>query len=131
MTNSPADLEIEVRQLKDRVRLLEAMARHSRDLLFTIDLEGRITGMNDAAEQALGWCERDLIGRPFGELTDPANSHEDLQPSTFLATKRGDRLAVEIRRERHIIIAHDLAQRRDVEESLRQSQKMETLGILA
>ena len=131
MTNSPADLEIEVRQLKDRVRLLEAMVRHSQDLLFTLDQEGRITGMNDAAERALGWSESDLIGRRMGELTDPANSDEDLPPSTFFLTKTGEHVAVEIRRERQIVIAHDLAEQSAVEDSRRQAQKMETLGVLA
>ena len=70
MSNSPADLEIEVRQLRDRVRLLEAMVRHSKDLLFTLDTEDRITGLNETAERALQWSERDLIGTRLEDLID-------------------------------------------------------------
>ena len=131
MSNSPADLEIEVRQLRDRVRLLEAMVRHSKDLLFTLDTEDRITGLNETAERALQWSERELIGTRLEDLIDSVDSGQAYQTSTFLKTQTGNRLAVEIRRERHIIVAHDLAERSVVEDNLRQAQKMETLGVLA
>ena len=54
MSHSAADVDCEVRQLKDRVRLLEAMFHHARDLIFTLDGESCVTGMNEAAEEALG-----------------------------------------------------------------------------
>jgi two-component system, cell cycle sensor histidine kinase and response regulator CckA len=131
MTNSPADLEIEVRQLKDRVRMLEALVRHSRNLLFTINSRGQITGLNEVAEQRLGWLEQEILGRHFDDFVSLASQGGEHFAATALITKSGERVPVEICKERHTIIAHDLADCGAVEESLRQAQKMETLGVLA
>ncbi|HYP05270.1 MAG TPA: ATP-binding protein [Bryobacteraceae bacterium] len=131
MSDSPADIELEVRQLRERVRLLEALLRHSRDLLFCVDAHGRIQSLNDAAERAIGYSEHELVGRPFDDLIAPASLANATQFPAALTTRSGVRIPVEIRRERRIVVATDLGERKALEENARQAQRMETLGLLA
>jgi two-component system cell cycle sensor histidine kinase/response regulator CckA len=131
MSHSSADMDSEVRQLKDRVRLLEAMVSHSRELIFTLDAELRITGLNEAAERALGYSEQELTGRPFDELISPQSLNDAFPFEAVLISKRGDAIPVEIRKERLLVIVHDLLERQALAEHSRQAQKMETLGVLA
>ena len=44
MSHPTADVDCEVRQLRHRVRILEAMFHQSRELIFTLDFESRVTG---------------------------------------------------------------------------------------
>jgi two-component system, cell cycle sensor histidine kinase and response regulator CckA len=131
MSHPTADLDCEVRQLKDRVRILEAMIHHSRELIFTLDLDSRITGLNEAAEQALEFSEDELVGMPFDKLISPRSLADGSQFKAVLTTKHGKAIPVEIRKERRVVIAHDLVQRQALEENSLQAQKMETLGVLA
>ena len=130
MSHSSTDMDSEVRQLKDRVRLLEAMVSHSRELIFTLDAELCISGVNEAAERALGYSEQELTGRPFTELIS-AQCLKDGFPLVVLTSKCGDAIPVEIHKERRLVIAHDLLERQALAEHSRQAQKMETLGVLA
>jgi two-component system, cell cycle sensor histidine kinase and response regulator CckA len=131
MSHSTADLDSEVGQLKDRVRLLETMACHSSELIFTLDSESCISGLNEAAEHATGYPEEELTGRPFRELISPESAADGISFEAVLIGKNGAAIPVEIRKERRIVVAHDLSERQALEESSRQAQKMETLGILA
>jgi two-component system cell cycle sensor histidine kinase/response regulator CckA len=129
--STAAEFDCEIRQLKDRVRLLEAMVCHSTELIFILDSQSCITGLNEAAERVLGYSEEELTGRHFDELIFPLSLANGPQMEAVLTAKEGSAIPVEIRKERRIVIAHDLLERQALEESSRQAQKMETLGVLA
>ena len=48
------------------------------DLLATISAEGRLTLLNPAWEQQLGWRREELQGRPLGELVHPDDAEQTL-----------------------------------------------------
>jgi diguanylate cyclase (GGDEF)-like protein/PAS domain S-box-containing protein len=64
----------------DQLRLSEERYRelfeNAHDLVYTHDLEGRITSMNVAGERISGYKHDELIGMPVGMLVAP----EDLEP---------------------------------------------------
>src|SRR5690348_14061975 len=111
MSHPTADLDSEVCQLKDRVRILEAMFHHSRELIFTLDLKSRITGLNETAERALDCSENELIGTPFDDLISPRSLSDGPQFNAEFTSKSGKSIPVEIRKERQVVIAHDLLER--------------------
>ena len=51
------------RELRTAGNYLRAVADSVGDGLFTLDTEGRVTYMNDAAERLLGWSREELSGR--------------------------------------------------------------------
>jgi len=131
MSQPTADSDCEVRQLRDRVRILEAMFHQSSELIFTLDRESRITGLNETAERVLDCSEDELIRVPFDELISPRSLADGPQFNAVFTSKHGKTIPVEIRKERRVVIAHDLLERQAVEENSMQAQKMETLGVLA
>ena len=54
--------------LAEQVERLRAILQQAGDVIVATDLEGRITGVNEAAEQLLGWKEQELIGQPADEI---------------------------------------------------------------
>jgi two-component system, cell cycle sensor histidine kinase and response regulator CckA len=131
MSLPQADAESEVRQLKERVRLLEAMLRHAKELVFTVSSKGEITGVNEAVEEVLGYSESELVGRRFDDLVEPVTENTSNRLESLLRTKTGEPVTVDVRKERHVVIARYCGDRRALEESARVSQKMEILGVLA
>ena len=131
MSDSPADRAFEIRQLRERVRVLEATLRHSKNLLFSVDEEGRITGVNDTVEQVLGFSEQELTGTPFDDLIAPASLQSVTELHAAMRTRSGKTVDIELHRERRIVVGLDRAERQALEEGARQSQRMETLGLLA
>ncbi|MFN3652135.1 MAG: response regulator [Armatimonadota bacterium] len=116
------------------------------------DPEGRVTQWNPAAEQMLGWNEAEVLGRkpPF----IPAYAGEEFQELLRVSAEGGRLRNVERRRERKdgtpidlslwtaplwadgrilgvISMMEDVTQRKQLEEQLRQTQKMEAFGQLA
>ena len=55
------------RQLRAARDHLEALADSMGEGLLTVDPEGRVTYLNRAAEQLLGWRGEELVGRPLHE----------------------------------------------------------------
>ncbi|MEZ4470000.1 MAG: PAS domain S-box protein [bacterium] len=84
-----------------------SIAETARDGLLTIDAQGRITSINEAAERIFGWKSADVIGRNVSVLMpDPYRTDHDAYLARYKET--GERRA--IGRIRHV---H--AQRRDGE----------------
>lgn len=132
MNESPADIELEVRQLKERVRSLEAALRHARDLVFSLDANDRVFSVNESVQRALGYAEHEVVGRAFSELlVEPTELSSSHPVRAQLRMKTGEVLGVEIHKDRRLVIAVNVVERQTLEEGARQAQRMETLGLLA
>ncbi len=123
------------------------------DAVYTLDLRGRFTSANTAAEALTGYSAEELAGMNVSDLLVPdelersvgmLNSKLAGAPRTVyqteLATRDGRRRTVEIasrvvcRGGRPVGVqgvARDVTERRRLEEQLRQAQKMEAVGQLA
>ncbi|MEN3343301.1 MAG: hypothetical protein V7644_2705 [Actinomycetota bacterium] len=117
-----------------------------------VDLEERIVSGNRALEQLLGYGDDELLGRDFRDLVpgDGAGGARrellpiDGEPYDFEARLRrkdgapvSGHVAVALVRDAQrrprfgIVMVEDLSERRELEEQLRQAQKMEAVGELA
>ena len=126
---------------------------HSNDLVFTSDLDGNLTSINKAGEtitgftaeeasrmditQLLGFPSRDLLHRlrdakPF-EPREAASEVQIARKDGHLVTLSLSVSATQKDGKMNGIrgIARDITQHRELEDRLRQSQKMEALGRLA
>ena len=142
------------KEVDDRTRDLDRMWRLSTDLILVASFKGKICAANPAWEQILGWCESELLGTNFMALVHPDDAEQTLLEiekqargeSCYLFENRcriregGYKLIcwtgvpegglihaigrdITAERERDIAL-------QQVEERLRQSQKMEALGQL-
>lgn len=153
------DQKVAEAQLRYQYSITDAIAQDAAEALFMMDPEGRITFMNRAAEEMFGWSRQELSGEFMHEKTHqwrpdgtplPASEcpllkvfatgvtlsgHED----TFF---RKDNKPVEvvcscapILREgvpqAAVVVVHDNSERKRAEERLRQTQKLESMGVLA
>ncbi len=147
--------EARLRQLADelearvaaRTQERDRLWRISRDLIAVVDEGGRHRAVNAAWERLLGWSEDELVGRPAMEF-----AHPDDLPSlvgALEALRRGEALeAIELRVRgkdgayrwidwsvvpadgEAYATGRDITERRQLEDQLRQSQKMEAVGQL-
>ena len=139
-----------VRESEQRYREL---FENAVDAVYTLDLRGRFTSANTAAEALSGYSAEELAGMNVSDLLVPdelersvgmLNSKLAGAPRTVyqteLATRDGRRRTVEIasrvvcRGGRPVGVqgvARDLTERRLLEDQLRQAQKMEAVGQLA
>jgi two-component system, cell cycle sensor histidine kinase and response regulator CckA len=153
-------LEQEERKMAAEAALRESEARfkilfeYAPDAYYLHDLEGRFIDGNRAAETMTGYSKEDLIGKSFldlhllppDELGKAAGFlHESAQglstgpEELILNQKDGKQIPVEIRTfpfelENQVVvlgIARDITLRKDMEQQLQQSQKMESVGRLA
>ena len=137
-------------QTEERYRNLVESAR---DAIFTLSSGGLITSLNTAFESLTGWSTSDWLGRPIGELLHPAdaalagrtfeNSRQGIQMEATelrIRTKGGlyrvGEFTVTPQRSGEKIlgvlgIVRDVTERKQLEEQLRQSQKLEGIGTLA
>jgi PAS domain S-box-containing protein len=142
-TEIEAQKQAEVESVQDRERLWKS----SQDLMLVCNLDGLITAVNPSAERMLGWTEAEMLGQFLSAFLHPDDleataSEMDLLnhgATTFAfenryRTKDGSyRLiawtAVPANGRIHAI-GRDITDQREVEEALRQSQKMEAVGQL-
>src|SRR5229473_2598307 len=97
--------EAALRESEERYRTL---VEGVRDIIFALSPEGTIASLNPAFETIAGWRREEWVGQPFERLVHP----EDL-PVGILG------------------IGRDVTERVQLEQQLRQAQKMEAVGRLA
>lgn len=146
-----------VRRLRDRTAALansERRYRHVtesvRDIIFSLDHEGRVVFLNTRVEKVLGFPRDQILGRTVADLVKAqaqrrnlAEEHTPLQSTspfpreTTVLTRSGEEVILELEGERvgggegrgeiHGI-ARDVTQRRRIEEKLRRSERLAALG---
>ncbi len=129
------------------------LVEKSQDIIFTLSREGIITSLNPAFEKCTGWPVRDWLFRPFADLLNPADAApawesfrkvlrgEYFSPQEMrLKAKAGGEIVVECGCAPAVQddrpggiwgIARDITQRRNLEQRVLQTQKMEAVGRLA
>ncbi len=139
-----------LKRSEDRYR---SLVDGARDAIFSLSASGIIQSLNPAFETITGWRREQWVGKSFTDLLPPedrkgaAVAFKRLlngEASDFkeyrIATKSGDILTLELSitmqmRDGKLTgmlgIARDVTAQKMLEEQLRQSQKMESIGTLA
>ncbi len=138
--------------------LLESEARYrdlfenANDIIYTLDLAGRITSVNRRAEETFGFSREECLGRDASEMVPPEHHPRmreamrrklegDTAPTVYeleILNKSGARIPVEIN-SRLILeggkpvgiqgIARDIGERKRSEQALRQSDERFRLAL--
>lgn len=137
-----------------RMRLyMESFINHSSDAIYIMDVEGRIIQANKAFEELFGYTAAETIGNRYRvvpehlirekeELLKMVQKGEVIKPvETYRQTKDGERIPVSItispiRDINNEItgfanICRDMRHRHRMEELMRRSEKLNTVGQLA
>ncbi|MGH2569206.1 MAG: PAS domain S-box protein, partial [Bacteroidota bacterium] len=140
----------ELQQSEERYRNLVESAR---DVIFTVSPQGFINSLNQAFENVTGWKREDWIGKSFTDLIHSEDLSKAIEAfsSTLkgeaignqeyrLRTRSGEYIIADLTSTCQIIngkvagvlgIARDITARKQLEDHLRQAQKMESVGTLA
>ena len=142
------------KQVDDRTRDVARIWRLSTELILLVDFSGKVLSVNPAWEQLLGWSSAELVGTGFMQLIHPddwARCESELAQLVQGLTTRRFENRVRCRNGdfcvvlwtavpedglihavgRDMTAEHESAEAlQQVEERLRQSQKMEALGQL-
>jgi two-component system, cell cycle sensor histidine kinase and response regulator CckA len=143
-------VERELRQSEERYRDL---VENAHDLIYTQDLEGNYTSINSAVERVTGYTREEALGMNVKHVAAPEYLEkarrmiaQKLAGESVTAyeveiiAKDGRRVRVELNTSLIIQdgvvvgvqgIARDVTERKELEEQLRQAQKMEAVGKLA
>ena len=85
--------------LRESERRYRELFENANDMVFTLDLDRRITAINGAGERVTGYPREELLGRPIGDLlapgAEPWERETPFQESTMLA-KDGRPIAIEL-----------------------------------
>ena len=142
--------ETALREQEERYRTL---VEGVRDVIFALSPEGTITSLNPAFETITGWPPEAWVGQPFEKLVHPEDLPYALEllgrvvrgdlraVSQFrVATAKGDPRMAEFSATPQLLegrligilgIGRDVTERVQLEQQLRQAQKMEAVGRLA
>jgi PAS domain S-box-containing protein len=131
-------------------RSLASILRHAPEAIVRLDLEGRHLFANPAAARLAGRPAEELIGKTTRELgLEPAAAdafdqslraaETGLEPATVEIQLGATRLSVVSVPEHNergelasfVVVARDITEQRTLEDRIRQSEKMESLGRLA
>jgi len=142
--------EAALRESEERYRTL---VEGVRDIIFALSPEGTIASLNPAFETITGWRREQWVGQPFEGLVHPEDLplalellgrvvRGELRPASQfrVRTAKGDFRVGEFSatpqlREGRLVgilgIGRDVTERVQLEQQLRQAQKMEAVGRLA
>ena len=142
--------ETALRESEERYRTL---VEGVRDVIFALSPESTITSLNPAFETITGWRREEWVGRPFEQLVHPEDLPFALEllgrvvrgdvraVSQFrVSTAKGDYRMGEFSATPQLLegrligilgIGRDVTERVQLEQQLRQAQKMEAVGRLA
>jgi PAS domain S-box-containing protein len=143
----------DTRRVKEHLRFQAQVLAQISEPVVAADAEARITYWNDAATRLFGWSEAEALGKNSEELlqTRWPEGKEGMvtlltgsgqwQGELIHTTRSGEELVMQasIRLLRDadgqpnggISVMQDVTARKRIEEQLRQSQKMEAIGLLA
>lgn len=129
------------------------LVENARDIIYTHDRTGRFTSLNKAGEQVTGYTREEVLTMNFADVVVPEHLEEARQmlsmkpagglPTIYeldILTKDRRRLTLEVNTrtiyENDTVVgmqgvARDVTERKLLEQQLRQSQKMESVGRLA
>jgi PAS domain S-box-containing protein len=138
------------RRADERFRIL---VENARDVIFTLGTDGRFLTVNPASEAVSGWLPFDWVGKEYIDLVLEedrslararfADVVQGRQPAPYelrAYRRNGSVLIVEVTltpiledgNVAYVLgIARDVTDRRQLEDQLRQAQKMESIGQLA
>lgn len=143
----------DARRMDERLRQQAALLDQARDAIFVRDLDQKVTYWNQGAERLYGWRSEEMIGRrasevlyregfslrspAWSELIDQGGWSGELRQMTkdgrdvtvisrrtLLRNDRGEPVAV-------MNINSDVTERKEMEEKLLRSQRLEAIGSLA
>jgi two-component system cell cycle sensor histidine kinase/response regulator CckA len=138
----------------DTARRLASIVENSDDAILAESLDGTITSWNRAAERLFGYTPEEIIGAPISRiipsdrldemtriLDQIANGQQVNHQETERITKDGRRIKVSITvspirdQSGNVVgaskIARDITRQKQLEDLIRQTQKMEAVGRLA
>jgi two-component system, cell cycle sensor histidine kinase and response regulator CckA len=129
------------------------------DAVITTDTQGNVTRMNPVAQDLTGWCSEDASGKPLNEIFHIVNSQTKeivenpvkkvmatgkivgLANHTVLISQNGEQYQIAdsgapILNDQEdiigvVLVFRDLTAEYAMEERLRQTEKMEAIGVLA
>ncbi len=141
------------RKVEKEIRMLAQALKSISEMVGVTDLEDRFIFVNDAFCEAYGYTREEMIGQSVGLVRSVHNSPEvlsEILPSTLRGGWRGEILnkrkdgsefvvslyTSPLRNEKNepvamIGVSRDVSEQRQLEEQLRQAQKMESIGTLA
>ena len=137
------------RALRESNQTLEAVVEAAPLAIWVANADGTVRMWNPAAERIFGWRRDEVIGRPppVAALDDGAASQALLEGEAVVAVElqrqRKDGAPVELSVSTAplrdgsggiigaVALAADITERKQLEEQLRQAQKMEAVGRLA
>ena len=142
----------ELRESEDKHRIY---VENAPDGIFVVNADGAYNDVNKAACRMTGYSKNELLNMTFQELTSPETLHEsieaftklretgELETEVILRKKDGSYFiasldAVALSEDRFMAFCSDItvqkqaaAEKANLEDQLRQSQKMEAIGRLA
>ena len=144
----------ERRKLEYRLQQLAAIVESAEDAIISKTLEGKILTWNAGAERLYGHSAAEALGQPMTIVLPEGRPNEENEIlkrirrgeqvkhfETVRKTKSGTLIDVSltvspIRDDRGVVIgashvARDVTERKRLEEQLRHTQKLESLGVLA